>query len=243
MNRSRFIVPVIVALAAFPFFVGAEDTEPSAPPKPPRYEERIQKQQEFMDQRAQKRDERMENREEKREERGMRLEERKTLWQENVDERRAKWMQFASSTASSSEKREARKLKFEEKKQERLTKIGTHAGEILAHLAERLGAFSDKVLGFIDRIQEKGIDTSEAEELLEEGDYYLENAKAAINGIDEEIAEVVSGEFSRDDVHALIQPIREDLRAAKDSYVKAIQALRDANDGEDRDFGADGAEE
>lgn len=210
--------PVILSILFMSLVALPAQAEEVRPPRPDFAENQQQRREQFQENQEERRALFEENKEERRDLFETNMAERRELFAENQEERRAR---IASTT-------EAWKERISEKVQELVTKRAEHAISLMYAMHDRLVGFAERIEARIAVLEEGGADVGEAQTLLEVAREKLDDAKTAIEAVEDGIVDAFESENPRENlgkVKELLAPAKEALRSAHQALVEVVRAL------------------
>lgn len=156
------------------------------------------------------------------------IQERRAEVQENIEARREN---FASSSAARQEVREERRSQLAERAQARVTNLAANMSNRMDAMIVRFENVIGRLESRIEKLNERGVDTSEAESALESAKLSVDAAAAEIATIDSDVADAVGSEDARAGWAAVkekYQSIRAHLKTAHTELRNTVAALKAA---------------
>lgn len=175
---------------------------------------------------VQKRDEIRQSFEEKREGMEDRILEKRTELQEKREEMKA----------NRDERQAERRVRLEESAKERVTKVVERVFGRFEAFVARYEGFAGRIQSRIDKLDEKGVDTDEMQNLLDKAEDSLEDTVAVIAASKDEIKDLVEGESSKEEIRAIVSEAKVSLKKTHTAFVEAVKSLKVA----DKDLENDG---
>lgn len=183
-------------------------------------EETTQSPEEWQQQAKERRDEFLANTQERQQQR----EEKVAEFQTNMEERRAEFQA----------KQEERRAQLQARAQERITNLAANVSNRMEAVTTRLQNIIDRLHSRIEKLEELGVDTTEAKAALDSAQLSVDAAIEALSDIDEQVAEVVGSEDVKtawtetktiySNVHDHLKTARTELQATVAALKKAVAA-------------------
>lgn len=181
-----------------------------------------------------------EERAERQEERQNAIDERREEVQNNIEERKAAAEERREEIQNNiAERREA----LSERSKERIVNLAANVSNRLDAAVERMQNIIDRINTRIAKLQDRGVDTSEAESHMNDAQDAVDAAKAQLENIDTVVSEAVTAEDPRtawQNAKTEFLAIKENIKSAHASLRLAVSALKAAvvevqNDTDDTD--------
>lgn len=154
------------------------------------------------------------------------MEERRAEMQETMAERQAtmeeRRAQMASTSAERQEMMEERRAALQERAQERITNLAANMSNRMDAVIARIQNVITRLESRMEKLEDRGVDTSEAAAALSAAQAELNNANTILATIDEDVAATVGSENPRESWQAL----RETYTSARDAIKLAHQGVR-----------------
>lgn len=141
--------------------------------------------------------------------------------QTNTEERRAEVQA----------KRVERRAQLQERAQERITNLAANLSNRIEAAITRLQNIIDRLHSRIEKLKDLGVDTTEAEVILDSAQLSIDAAIAEISDIDERVAEVVGSEDVKTawaETKAIYRNVSDQLKTARTELQATVAALKDA---------------
>jgi hypothetical protein len=155
------------------------------------------------------------------------FEEKRDGMQEKISEKRIELQEKREELKVNREERQAeRRIKLEERAKERVSKITDRVLARFEAFVVRYEGFADRIQSRIDKLEEKGVETSEMKDLLNKAEDSLSDTVAVIAASKDEIRDLVEGESSKEEIRAIVSEAKVSLKGTHAAFVEAVKSLK-----------------
>ncbi len=166
---------------------------------------------------------------------GQKRDEIRTSFKEKKDEMKTQIQEKRAEIKTNIEERKGeRKVRLEERAKERVSKILERVFGRFEAFVVRYEGFATRIQSRIDKLDEKGVDTSEMKSLLKTAEESLDDSVAEIAAAKDELEALVAGESSKEAIRAIVGDTKASLKETHMAFVATVKALK-ASDKNDED--------
>ncbi len=167
---------------------------------------------------------------------GQKRDEIRASFKEKKDEVKTQIQEKRAEIKTNIEERKGeKKIKLEERAKDRVTKILERVFGRFEAFVARYEGFATRIQSRIDKLDEKGVDTSEMKALLNTAEESLEDSVAEIAAAKDELDALVAGESSKEAIRAIVGEAKASLKETHAAFVAAVKSLKasDTDEGDD----------